>query len=492
MVPFVVLFSWPLVVFFLVSRYRLELALPIAIIAGFLLLPVQTFLDLPLVPTLDKNNIPAIGAILAVAMISTRKISHRPNAGIFIKHPVGTVVFILLVASPFLSGMTNGQPLQYGPLYVPGVSLKDSVSFLLVTTLKILPLLLAYKFLGHPDGQKALLWVIIISALLYSFLALFEIRFSPMLSRLVYGIQSVLWLQHIRGSGFRPLVFLQHGLLLSQFLSFGVLAAVGASTFMGPKYRAKLLIAAGFLFVTLILSKSLGSLMLTIILAPIIIFFSPRVQMLVAAALAAAVFTYPILRSSDMVPTEGILAFVESIDVQRADSLAYRFRNEDILLAKAEEKPFLGWSGYGRARVYNSDGQDISVTDGYWVIIFGNGGWLLYLAEMGLLCFPIIYLSLRYRRLDLGRETSVITVIFASILVDLIPNAGATPVMWLMCGTLWGRLVMGEIQTDMDPNKLEATSSKKMVLSYSRSSKGYTDPQGGSAYARPYQPKVRR
>ena len=36
----------------------------------------------------------------------------------------------------------------------------------------------------------------------------------------------------------------------------------------------------------------------------------------------------------------------------RADSLDYRFENDDLLIAKALQQPIFGWGGWGRNRVY--------------------------------------------------------------------------------------------------------------------------------------------
>ena len=36
----------------------------------------------------------------------------------------------------------------------------------------------------------------------------------------------------------------------------------------------------------------------------------------------------------------------------RADSLDYRFENDDFLIAKALQQPIFGWGGWSRNRVY--------------------------------------------------------------------------------------------------------------------------------------------
>ena len=91
----------------------------------------------------------------------------------------------------------------------------------------LLPLILARKFLARPTEHRTFLIVLCTSGLLYSLLALYEVRMSPQLNNMVYGFFPHSWRQHIRGNGFRPLVFLEHGLFLGIFLSTTVLAAFG-------------------------------------------------------------------------------------------------------------------------------------------------------------------------------------------------------------------------------------------------------------------------
>ena len=130
----------------------------------------------------------------------------------------------------------------------------------------------------------------------------------------------------------------------------------------------------------------------------------------------------------------------------RARSLQYRLNNEDILLEKANQRPLFGWGGWGRARVYDESGSDISTTDGRWIITIGNEGWFGYLARFGLLTLPIILLTLRKRKYEVTLATSALCLVLAGNLVDLIPNATSTPLTWLMAGALLGRL---ELKTEL-------------------------------------------
>jgi hypothetical protein len=107
------------------------------------------------------------------------------------------------------------------------------------------------------------------------------------------------------------------------------------------------------------------------------------------------------------------------------------------LLARAAERPILGWGGWGRARIYDPvTGEDLSVTDGRWVIVIGQHGWVGYAAEFGLLALPVLLL-LR-RRGDGVQASAALAMILAVNLLDLLPNATLTPLTWLVSGALLG------------------------------------------------------
>ena len=48
---------------------------------------------------------------------------------------------------------------------------------------------------------------------------------SPQLHRLLYGYHQHSFIQQVRDSGFRPMVFMQHGLMVATFMATGTLVA---------------------------------------------------------------------------------------------------------------------------------------------------------------------------------------------------------------------------------------------------------------------------
>src|SRR5262249_37895590 len=135
--------------------------------------------------------------------------------------------------------------------------------------------------------------------------------------------------------------------------------------------------------------RSLGALLYALVLVPLMHWAKPRAQLRVAVALAVIALSYPVLRTWDLVPTTFMLDTAASVDSARADSLKVRFDNEDRLLERASERFLFGWGRYGRSRVRDEAGRDISLTDGEWIIRIGTFGFLGFVAEFGLLALPI-------------------------------------------------------------------------------------------------------
>jgi len=80
------------------------------------------------------------------------------------------------------------------------------------------------------------------------------------------------------------------------------------------------------------------------------------------------------LRISGHISGERMINWVEKISVQRAASFKTRLDNETMLTEKAMERPLFGWARWGRSRIYNRWGKDISITDGLWIIALGQTG----------------------------------------------------------------------------------------------------------------------
>ena len=462
---FIALFSWPLVVVILFRLMPLPKALCWSLVAGYLLLPTRVGMNFPMLPSIDKSSVPSVAAAVMCLLLAYRdRLEEARLAGPGRSSDSGVMarlrsiprggaarltfyaLLALLFVSPVATVLSNREPLVYGPRILAGLTPYDIGSMVQGAVIMLLPFMLAMRFLATSERHVILLRTLVFAALAYSLLVLVEIRLSPQLHTWLYGFFPHSFAQHTRGGGFRPIVFLSHGLLLAIFLAMAVVSAcvLWRQALRDRIGAAPWLMAAAWLGIVLLLSRNLGASVLMVAFAPLALLAPPRVQILVAAIVAGTVLLFPMARSAGLVPTEALVSAAARIDPGRAQSLAFRLRHEDMLLEKAAEKPLYGWGRWGRNRVYDEEtGADQSVTDGAWVIIIGQSGWIGYIAGFGLMTMPIILLALR-RRDQLSPATAGLALVSAVVLVDTIPNAPLTPVTWLVAGALAGRYLREE------------------------------------------------
>ena len=431
----IALLIWPFVSILFFRLMSVPSALTATIVGGYLFLPEQTALNLRALPPLDKATIPAISALLSLAAVGRRP-GVETLDGMLPRSPWTLGMIAVMAVGVIGTVLTNREPLDFGP-FLPGLRPWDLLSVLLALLITLLPFLMARKYLASAAAQIQAVTTFVVLALIYSLLALYEVRMSPQLNVELYGFFAHAWDQHVRGGGFRPIVFLSHGLWVSIFFAMATLAAFGLFRTVPKEQKAVFLLATIWLYGTLFLSKSLGALLIATAL--MILSFLPRRAIRIGlAVIVGLVLTYPLMRSVDIVPTKKAVELASIIDPVRASSLNFRFRNEDVLLEHARKKPVFGWGGWGRNRATRLDDGQPAVPDGYWVISMGLGGYLGFLTEFGLLAIGVLAVAL-------GRHpppmiTMTIAVVLAANLVDLIPNATQTTLTWLWAGALAGRL----------------------------------------------------
>lgn len=452
---FLVLYSWPVAVYVLFRVLPKDWAIATAMLGGYLLLPTRAGLDLPVVPAITKDAIPilSVGLMLLSGVggaVAARKDAARKDADGRAKGWLWFAVLagLLLGVSPLLTVLSNSEPLVFGPTVLPGMRPYDLGAVIAVTGVMVLPYFVARRHFTTAESHVTLLKVVVLGMLAYSLPTLFEVRMSPQLNIMFYGFFPHDFIQHIRAGGYRPLVFLQHGLWLAILFATAIIAAVALwRQRLADGVRAQQwLFAAIFLLLVLFACRSLGAFALTILILPAVLLLGTRGQLIVAGLVAGAVLVYPMLRSSGVIPVDSIVGISASVSAERAASLQFRLDNEDQLLARAAEKPLTGWGTWGRNQIYDPDtGESVSVTDGAWVILIGQFGWLGYIAQFGLLTLPIMMLALRRRTVAVGPATAGLALMLAVNLLDLIPNATLTPITWLIAGALAGRYAFGHL-----------------------------------------------
>lgn len=408
---------------------RPERAVILSLLAGYLLLPVKTSFDFSGVPALDKTSIANLATFVA-ATISTRGRAARMPREWWLN-----LLILVYLLSPIMTVYGNRDSLVFGKLFLPGLSPYDAFSAAAYKALDVIPLLLGYNLLRSAAARFELLRALLVAAIGYSLLMLIEIRLSPQLHAWIYGFFPHSFGQQMRDGGFRPVVFLGHGLVVAIFTAMAVTAATFLARARERVFGVSVWFWFAYLLAVMVFCRSLGALILALLAISIIMSLRKARALQIACATAAAfVLIYPALRGADLVPVQAIADQVAAFSDERAASFQTRIDNENLLLARANQRPYFGWGGYGRNRIYDEySGKDLSITDGAWIIVVGNGGWIGYLATFGLLCLPII------ASVGRGRQSSTtgaaISVVLIVNLLDCIPNASLGPITWLMAGT---------------------------------------------------------
>jgi hypothetical protein len=432
----IAILAWPVVA---MAFYRMRPPVEATvwtILAGLLLLPAGFAIKLPMIPAIDKNSVPNVCAFVGCLFLVPRR--RRQGSGFGLVE----LLALMLIAGPVVTSVLNNDIIVIGERVLPGVGYYDGISALLSQLLIFIPFLLGRRVFQNPQDTETTIRCLAIAGLFYSLPILVEVRLSPQLSNWIYGFFSSGFNTEMRYGGFRPVVFMQNGLTVAFFVMTTMLAGV-AIWRVGDRIMP--LPPAGptaYLGLMVILCKSAGALIYAIFGGVFVRYVKPRAQLRLALLLACIGLSYPILRITDLFPDKFLVQIAGALDEERAESLQVRFDQERQLLDHASERFFFGWGRYGRNRVYEESGKDSSITDGEWIEAVGQFGLIGFIAEFGLLAWPVFRASLAFKSVRTERDRvlfATLALLVALGIVEQLPNASINPWSWLLAGSLLGR-----------------------------------------------------
>ncbi len=190
---------------------------------------------------------------------------------------------------------------------------------------------------------------------------------------------------------------------------------------------------------TTVLCRSLNSLMLMTLGLGALLAVKYLRSFALVAALVALPCVYVVTRSAGIWSGDGLVhAVATHISDDRSRSLKFRFMNEDLLADKALQRPLFGWGGWGRSRVYNEKGEDITITDGLWIIIMGANGIVGVGSLILMLVLPPVVLRCYHPAKQWSHPmiapAAVLGVISTLYMIDNLPNAMHNPIFLLVAG----------------------------------------------------------
>ena len=423
----IMLFGWiPFTIFLFLSCKPHHAAL-VSVIGGWLLLP-QTGYNLPGLPEYNKSMAIALGLILG------GRISGHKQASSF-QWRIYDLPMIMWCLCPIATSLTN----QLG-LY-DGIS-----SFFREVVRWGVPYLAGRIYFNSTGALRDLCLGIIIGGLLYVPLCLFEIRMSPQLSNIFYGFFPHSFVQHFRYGGYRPIVFMQHGLAVSLWMAVSSMLAlwVWQSSDIKNLKGVHMSLIFAILAVTCVLCKSAnGWIVLFLGCGSYFIYsnFKSRTPFLL---LLLSVPIYICIRLSGFVTAHNVeTLFSKFLDANRVASLAVRLLQEDLFSEKAIERPVFGWGGYGRSwpvDPYTGE-KMVEMIDAFWIGCFSTRG---FVGLISFVCSMLLgpWLALRYgldKKNDYdfsAQSVVVLSLVVVFFMIDSLVNGMFNPLYVLITGVL--------------------------------------------------------
>ncbi|ADH86466.1 hypothetical protein [Desulfurivibrio alkaliphilus] len=425
----IMLFGWvpfTVMLFFTLKPHR---AVLVAVIGGWLLLPATGY-SWEGIPPYNKNVAISMGLILG-GWLSGQYFKAN------FKWRIYDLPMVLWCLAPIPTSLTN----QLG--------LYDGLSgfYSQIMTWGI-PYLAGRIYFKNNETLRDLCLAVVIGGFVYAILALYEIRMSPQLSNMVYGFFPHSFLQHFRYDGFRPIVFMQHGLMVSLWIALSATVAfwLWRSRAVERLGGIPMAFIVAVLVITTILCKSANAwVALALGCGGYFVYRKPGLHF-IFPLLLLVVPLYIGLRISGMVAAGDVEVLVAKVfDEDRTSSLAIRLLQEDLFSQKALESPLFGWGGYGRGWPVDPDtGRNvIQMVDAFWTIVFNSRGFFgLISMVVAMLLGP--WLVLCGKALKRGVDvTEIITPVILSMVVilfmlDSLFNAMVNPVYLMTSGALLG------------------------------------------------------
>jgi len=391
-------------------------------------LPEAAAFDFPALPPFDKFSISASCGLIGVYVWARPRFrAARFGRGY-------DVIAFLMMAGQIGTVLNNGDPLSYGmwtTVHLPAFTAYDGLSAAVRDFLEVcVPCVLGRALIRSRRDLHTVLEVLVVAGLVYSIPILYELRMSPTLHLKLYGFDSRTdWSQNIRMGGYRPTVFMGHGLVVGFFMFLSTISAVtlhkaGQHKLWG---RLRMSYIIGYLLVMLVLVKATAALLYAIAGFAMIRLLSIKRQLRIMLFAALIVVSYPFSRITNVFPTQSILsATVAAFGEERMQSMQFRFDNEDILVFKGMERPIFGWGGFGRERVYDAEtGKDLVVQDGAWIAIFGTHGIWGFSCYFAVLLLPIVQLARNLKRVSNKVDRTLLAglgVMVTVCCVNMLPN----------------------------------------------------------------------
>jgi hypothetical protein len=424
----IALYGWIPVVAVLFATLRPSRAVIVAYVAGWMFLPVA---GLEVFGFFDYTKTTAVPLVIFLGVLVFDAASLRRLRFTALDLPMAG-----FCVTPLFSSLANG------------LGWYDGLSAILYQTITWgLPYLCGRIYFSSREGLRQLALGVLAGGLIYVPLCLWEIRMSPQLHATLYGFQQHDWTQTLRLGGYRPMVFMNHGLMVGLWMAAASLIGLALWTGTGARrvWGIPLSFAVPVLVATTVLCKSFGATVLVLAAALVLLTMRTFRTSLPMALLVCVPSSYVFMRTMGAWSGAELTGLVSEVNSERAGSLSYRLGAEELLRLKAAEKPVLGWGGWGRSFVPRFEDplrSDTVITDSLWILVFGKYGAVGLVSLLLSLFVPVLALWRRCPPRLWASPGAALPWALALVLtlyaIDNLVNAMETPVYLLIAGGLCG------------------------------------------------------
>ncbi|MEQ9482324.1 O-antigen ligase domain-containing protein [Coleofasciculus sp. F4-SAH-05] len=431
--------AWIPVVLFLFVRFPAQKAVIIGFIGAWLFLPQKAGFYFPGLPDYDRVSAVSYSILLATFVFDVGRFRSFKFSWI-------DIPMLIWCLCPLASSITSG------------LGAYDGMSAVLDQTIAWgVPYFLGRIYLNNLRGLRLLAIGIFIGGLVYVPLCLFEIRMSPQLHQMVYGYFPHMFAQTIRYGGFRPQVFMTHGLQVGIWMMSASL--IGIWLWQAGVIKQLWGIPMSWLVlvlsITFVLLKSTGAWFLMALGVAILFsakWFRTALPFFLTIVIIFSYLYGGVTGEFTGEKKDGILQFVTTLtDESRAGSLGARFNQEEVLGDLARERIVFGHGKWGWVARDEETGKEYVAADSLWILGFTHNGvvglFSLYLAML----LPVISFGvLRYPGTTWFHPkvapAAALAVVVMLFMFDSLLNAHPTPTYMLASGAISG-LVVNETQT---------------------------------------------
>ena len=431
----IAIFGWPVLVLVLFSVLRPRRAVIVAMLGAWMFLPMAGY-NLPGLPDITKMSITCVSVFLGTMLFDAGRFSRLRWSWV----DLALIVWVLV---PLPSAVSSG----YGAY--------DGLSGILNQVVSWgLPYVIGRLYFSDLDSLRELAVGIFVGGLVYVPLVLFEARMSPQLHSWVYGFHQHQFAQSRRGDGWRPTVFMQHGLAVAMFM--GTAAVCGM--WMWAAGRMRTVRIFGGAVPTWILAIGLfavaaacrSSYALILMLAGTGALFASRwlnTRVILAGMLAIAPL-YVVARTVggwDAQLLRDVSAMLMGQD--REGSLGVRLDSEDVCWRFMQSSLLFGDGRMDRLMLREADGERF-IPDALWLIALAKNGLCGLIALFALLLAPTARYLWRFEAKALFTPDFAGATVLAMVLVlyamDNLMNAMVNPIYLLGAGGLAGLAAAGK------------------------------------------------